>query len=192
MDPFHLWSFIISHMDPVHLSSLSRVTWIFLQLHGCSPPVFFIKNRMDLSLVTWMQSNCLLYQESHGSVFSHMDAFHLSSLSLVTWIQSTCLLYQESHGSVFSHMDAVHLSSLSGVAWICLQSHGSNPPVFFIKSHMDLSWFRWAQSTSGPYHLLALVMNLWVPWTVQWLSAAQGLRPMELYFVVVRPILLSI
>jgi hypothetical protein len=30
MDPFHLWSFIISHMDPVHLSSLSRVKWICL------------------------------------------------------------------------------------------------------------------------------------------------------------------
>ena len=141
--------------------------------------------------VTWIQSICGLYHESHESFMCHIVPVHLWSLSWVTCIR------HESDGSIppvvfiISHMDPVHPSSLSGVTWIFLESHGSSPPVLFIRSHIYLSWVTWIQSTSGPYHLLALVMNLWVLWTVHWLSAVQGLRFMEFYFVV-RPILLLI
>jgi hypothetical protein len=106
---------VMSQMVPVHLWSLSWVTCIHYESHGCSPPVFFIKSCMDLS---W-----------------------------VRWIQSTCVLYQEWHRSVLRHMDPVHRSSLSRVTWICLESEESSPPVSFIKSHIDLSWDTWIQST---------------------------------------------
>jgi len=39
---------------------------------------------MDLSSVAWVQSTCLLYQESHGSLLVQMGPIHQWSISFVS------------------------------------------------------------------------------------------------------------
>ena len=151
---------------------------------------WFHKIRMDCS----KNANYCHFQKSRTLApgINRMDSVHVWPVSWVTWIR------HDSDGSsppvvfIVSHMYPSCVRWIHSIYSLYHESHESSPPFFIIKSHIYLSWVTWTQSTSGPYRLLTLVMNLWVLWTVHWLSAAQGLRFMELYFVVVRPILLLI